>query len=142
MDKCSEHKDLQLRNCFLNRLSPEEVEDFQFHLFHCKTCQMNLERMRLLAYKKEDDFVSAFDTESLNVKKRRLNFSAIFRVAAVIGLFFVILGGCYYFMYKPSEVEFQLEVNDPPAFHLGDSVKMELDSVTVKSNEKKKNDVE
>lgn len=55
MDRCSEHKDRQLRDYFLNRLTPEEVEVFQFHLFHCETCRMNLERMRLLVHEGEEE---------------------------------------------------------------------------------------
>ena len=74
MDRCGEHKDRQLRDYFLNRLTPEEVEDFQFHLFHCETCRMNLERMRLLAHDCRDEATSAFDAEKSNAKKRRLTF--------------------------------------------------------------------
>lgn len=66
MDKCSEHKDRQLKDYFLNRLAPEEVEAFQFHLFHCQACRMNLERMRLLAQEGGEEVVSAFDAEKSN----------------------------------------------------------------------------
>lgn len=68
MDRCSEHKDRQLRDYFLNRLTPEEVEVFQFHLFHCETCRMNLERMRLLVHEGEEEVVSASDAEKSNAK--------------------------------------------------------------------------
>ena len=86
MDRCSEHKDRQLRDYFLNRLTPEEVEVFQFHLFHCETCRMNLERMRLLVHEGEEEVVSASDAEESNAKKRRLTFSVFTRAAAVAGL--------------------------------------------------------
>ncbi len=143
MDKCSEHKDRQLKDYFLNRLAPEEVEVFQFHLFHCQACRMNLERMRLLAQEGGEEVVSAFDAEKSNVKKRRLTFSIFTRVAAVAGLLIVLAGGCYYFLYAPpSDGELQLETNEPPVLHSGDSIQMEADSTAVELKEKKNKDVE
>ncbi len=143
MDSCSEHKDRQLRDYFLNRLTPEEVEAFQFHLFHCETCRMNLERMRLLAHEGEEEDFSASDAEKSNAKKRRLTFPAFTRVAAVAGLLIALAGGCYYFLYtSPSDGEWQLETNEPPVLHSGDSIRMEADSTVVESDEKKNEDVE
>ncbi len=143
MDRCSEHKDRQLKDYFLNRLAPEEVEAFQFHLFHCQACRMNLERMRLLAQEGGEEVVSAFDAEKSNVKKRRLTFSIFTRVAAVAGLLIVLAGGCYYFLYAPpSDGELQLETNEPPVLHSGDSIQMEADSTAVELKEKKNKDVE
>lgn len=99
MDRCSEHKDRQLRDYFLNRLTPEEVEVFQFHLFHCETCRMNLERMRLLVHEGEEEVVSASDAEVSNAKKTSFDFFSLYscgcggRVADCFGrrmlLFFV-----------------------------------------------------
>ena len=143
MDRCSEHKDRQLRDYFLNRLTPEEVEVFQFHLFHCETCRMNLERMRLLVHEGEEEVVSASDAEESNAKKRRLTFSVFTRAAAVAGLLIVLARGCYYFLYAPpSDGELQLEMNESPILHSGDSIKMEVDSTAVELNEKKNKDVE
>lgn len=140
MDRCSEHKDRQLRNYFLNRLTPEEVEAFQFHLLHCEACRMNLERMRLMAYRGCEEADAASGAE---VKKRRRAFPFLVRVAATVGLLLVLAGGSYYFLHAPSpDEEFQLEMDEPPMLHSGDSVKMDVDSTAVDLNEKEHKDVE
>lgn len=144
MDDCKEHKDRQLQDYFLNRLSPEETEAFQFHLLHCEACRIKLERMRRLAHeeKKEKEAVSAFDAEKSNAKKRRLTFSLFTRVAAVAGLLVLLAGGGYYFTHIPSDEEFQLEMNEPPVFHSGDSVVTDTDSTVVETKKKEGPDAE
>lgn len=78
-----------------------------------------------------------------NAKKRRLTFSVFTRAAAVAGLLIGLAGGCYYFLYAPpSDGELQLEMNESPILHSGDSIKMEVDSTAVELNEKKNKDVE
>lgn len=121
MNICSEYKERQLRDYFLNRLTPEEVADFQFHLFHCETCRKNLERMRLMAYEEKDTTVS-------------FSFSVITRVAAVVGLLVVLAVGGYYFHASSSDDGLPLETNEPPVLHAGDSVEAELDSTVLKLN--------
>ena len=122
MDRCGEQKDRQLRDYFLNRLTPEEVEDFQFHLFHCETCRMNLERMRLLAHDCRDEATSAFDAEMSNAKERRLTFSAFTRVAAVACIVVALGVGGYYFRISHPDGGLPLEMDEPPVLHSGDSV--------------------
>ena len=91
----------------------------------------------------EEEVVSASDAEKSNAKKRRLTFSVFTRAAAVAGLLIGLAGGCYYFLYAPpSDGELQLEMNESPILHSGDSIKMEVDSTAVELNEKKNKDVE
>lgn len=141
MDRCSEHKDRQLWDYFLDRLTPEEVEAFQFHLFHCEACRMNLERMRLLAQEGEEEVVSAFDAEKSNAKKRRLTFSVFTRVVAVACIAVTLAVGSYCFRISHPDDELQLEMNEPPVLHLGDSIGNDADSTVVKLNEKEEDDV-
>lgn len=142
MGDCKEHKDRQLRDYFLNRLSPEETEIFQFHLLHCEACRIKLERMRRLAHEEETESVSAFDAEKSNAKKHRLTFSVFTRVAAVAGLLVLLAGGGYYFTHIPSDEGLHLEMNEPPVFHSGDSVVMDTDSTVVDKKEKEVQDAE
>ena len=140
MSICSEHKDRQLRDYFLNRLSAEEVEAFQFHLFHCETCRKNLERMRLLAQGGEEERDPASDGVEPNVEKRRLLLPAFTRVAAVACIVLALAaGGIYYHLSRPDD-GLQLEMNEPPLLHSGDSIESDADSTAVKSDEKGEDD--
>ncbi|MBC8602686.1 zf-HC2 domain-containing protein [Parabacteroides acidifaciens] len=132
MDDCKEHKDKQLQDYFLNRLSPEETASFQFHLLHCEACRIKLERMRRLANEEEEVVSPA----------RRLDFSLFTRVAAVAGLLVLLAGGGYYFTHIPSDEDLHLEMNEPPVFHSGDSVVMDTDSTVVETKEKEEQDAE
>lgn len=144
MNRCNEHKDKQLRNYFLNRLSPEETETFQFHLLHCETCRMQLERMRHLSTGwEEGEAASEPDTEQLQSgRKRRFSLNLFSRVAVAAGILLLLVSGGYYWMHIPSEEEYPIEINEPPVFHSADSVAIETDSTIVDIKEKKKRDTE
>lgn len=144
MNRCNEHKDKQLRDYFLNRLSPEETETFQFHLLHCETCRIQLERMRRLATGwEEGETASEPDTEQFQAgRKRRFSLNLFSRVAVAAGILLLLAGGGYYWMHIPSEEGYPIEINEPPVFHSADSVAIEADSTIVDIKEKKKRDAE
>lgn len=124
MNKCNEQQEGRLKDYFLNRLSPQEVEAFQFHLLHCDACRKNLVRMRSLA---------AYPEEEQEAKRYSLTFGLFTRVAVAVGLVLLLAGGGYFFLHTPEEGIIHLEMNEPPVFHSGDSVRQETDSMQVDS---------
>ena len=142
MDTCSEHKEKQLRDYLLNRLSPEEMEAFQFHLFHCTSCQNNLKRMRQLAQGEEQQTIPLPDRTERDSAKPLLLFSTWMRVAAVAGLLCVLVGGGYYYFSSPVEEEWQIEMKEMQVLHSGDSVRVEADSTAVELKKEETGDEE
>lgn len=142
MDTCDKQKDKLLRDYFMNRLSAEETEAFQFHLFHCQRCQEKLKRMRQLAHDEED----ALSVEAGETKSSESIYpwwlAAWMRIAALVGLLFVLAAGGYYYLSTPSEEEWAVEMDEAPVLHSGDSVQMEADSMHVDVKDKENGHVE
>lgn len=133
MEKCREHKDGQLRDYFLHRLTPEEVEAFQFHLCHCEVCRKNLERMRFLSSYKEEVF--EINKKMSNLEKRHLVLAGFPRVMFAACVILALVIGGYYWGQIQFDEELQLEMNEPPSLQSGDSIGVEQDSVVIKLNE-------
>lgn len=136
--KCKEQENNRLRDYFLNRLSAEEMADFQFHLLHCEACRKSLERMRHLAARWEDTREQVPLQEP--VPQSYFSFRFFSRVAVVSGLILLLAGGGYYFMSVPRVKNIPVEMNEPPVFHSADSVS--ADSTAVNVGEKGKQDGE
>lgn len=136
--KCKEQENNRLRDYFLNRLSAEEMADFQFHLLHCEACRKSLEQMRHLAARWEDTREQVPATEP--VPQSYFSFRFFSRVAVVSGLILLLAGGGYYFMSVPRVKNIPVEMNEPPVFHSADSVS--ADSTAVNVGEKGKQDGE
>lgn len=137
-DKCKEQENNRLRNYFLNRLSPEEMADFQFHLLHCKACRDTLEQMRHLAARWDETEKQVPAMEP--VRQSYFSFHFLSRVAVTVGVVFLLAGGGYYFLFMPRTKNIPVEMNEPPVFHSADSVS--ADSVVVKVKEKGIRDAE
>lgn len=134
--KCKEQENNRLRDYFLNRLSAEEMADFQFHLLHCEACRNSLERMRHLAARWEDTREQVPRLEP--VHQSYFSFRFFSRVAVVAGLVLLLAGGGYYFMSVPRVKNIPVEMDEPPVFHSADSVS--ADSTAVNVGEKGKQD--
>lgn len=137
-NKCKEQENNRLRDYFLNRLSADEMADFQFHLLHCEECRQSLERMRHLAARWEDTREQVPQQEP--VHQSYFSFRFFSRVAVVAGLVFLLAGGGFYFMSVPRVKNIPVEIDEPPVFHSADSIS--ADSTAVNVGEKGKQDVE
>lgn len=120
MKKCKEGKDRQIRDYFLDRLSPVEMEEVQFHLLHCENCRDTLEQLR--------NFNAGCESVC-DPGRKRVAMRFFTRAAVVAGLLLVLGGGGFYFMSHPGEENIPLEVDEPPVLHSGDSIA--VDSTTI-----------
>jgi hypothetical protein len=138
MNSCKEYTDKQVRDYFLNRMTPEEMEAFQFHLLRCDICQRNLKYMRSLTtgWNEEEQEEDMPEVTSTRLDQRFLSLTFFTRVAAVAGLVLLLAGSGYYFMSAPSGKSIPVEMNEPPVYHAADSVipdstDVEMDSIDI-----------
>lgn len=143
MKSCQEYTGRQVQDYFLNRMHPEEMEAFQFHLLQCDICKANLAGMRRLATGwKEEELGEAMPGGPLDPPRNRsLSFHYFTRVAAVAGLLLLLAGGGYFFLSAPSDRQVPVEMDEPPVYHAADSV-MPEDSTPVETEEFVIEDVE
>ncbi len=137
MEKCDLPDKQQLRDYFLNRLTPDEAAHMQYHLLHCQACRQELEQMRLLAYDlglKEKEADSEFVDPP-----RRYPLHFLLRVVAMIAVVVLVALGSYYFTtwYMPG---IPVDTNLPPIYQSGDSIRQkEVDSIR---KEKRRKEIE
>lgn len=132
MNRCKEQKEGQLRDYFLNRLTPEKIEEFQFHLLQCEACRKQLERMRHLA----TDLDEANLFSETNASFSNPFFRLFTRVGMVAGLALLLIGGGYYFLSVSPETDLPIEMNEAPMFYSADSVAVDstdVDSIRTQS---------
>lgn len=70
----------------LNKMSPEEETDFQFHLYHCEACRLRLAEMRRLADNLKD--ISA--SYPISRKKGKIKSLYLYKAGAAIAALFLI----------------------------------------------------
>lgn len=111
----------------LNKMSPEEEADFQFHLNDCETCRVKLEEMRRLAEGFREEEGASAGMVSLVPKKNKTVFllKIVSTIAALvlIGYFITVSTGRI-----PDAGSVQQGLS-PGVYHHGDSIRNERDSI-------------
>lgn len=128
MSGCNEHKDKLLQDYFLDRLTSEEMGEFQYHLLHCEACRDRLKKMRGMAAGWDDADLVLNEWPETN-RGTNYSFRIFTRIAVVAGLALLLIGGGYYFMSIPADTGLPIEVNEAPVFHSSDSIA--VDSMAV-----------
>lgn len=124
MDKCKIYRDEMWQDYLLNRLDNEELTKMQFHLLQCACCRDRVKQMRLMIHDMQD---SGERKEKSKFQVRRL-----YRMVAVITLLLAMSVGGYIWVRTSSDEEPAVIINSSPIYNTIDSVKNEVDSVTVK----------